>query len=104
MPVSSILLGLTLAILVVPFVAEPFLRRPGQGRKLKTASAPMGEAATKEAALVALRDLDFDFHTGKITDADYAPLRQELLGAAAQAAQQESGRTGAGRAGPADIA
>jgi hypothetical protein len=104
MSVSSILLGLTLLILVVPFVAEPFLRRPGQGRKLKTASAPIGEAVTKEAALLALRDLDFDFHTGKITEVDYAPLRQQLLGVAAQAAQQERGRTGAGRAGPADIA
>ncbi len=98
MPISSILLGLTLAILVVPFVAEPFLRREGQGRNPRTASAPMGEAVTKEAALVALRDLDFDFHTGKITEADYAPLRQQLLGAAAQAAQQASARQSAQRA------
>ncbi len=87
MPISSLLLGLTLALVVLPFVLKPFLRRT----RLSPASADVAAhpAVTKEAALVALRDLDFDYQTGKVVATDYAPLRRQLLSAAAEAAQRE---------------
>ncbi len=87
MPISSLLLGLTLALVVLPIVLEPFLRRAR--RRPASAGAAARPALTKVAALVALRDLDFDYQTGKVIEADYAPLRQQLLVAAADAAQRE---------------
>lgn len=92
MPPSSILLGLTLLVLVVPFIAEPLLRSGRKPRRrLAAAGGRAGEAPVmaKDAALVAVRDLDFDFQTGKVAEADYRPLRQQLLMAAAEAAQRE---------------
>ncbi len=87
MPIGSILLGLALAILVLPFVISPFMQ--GNRRKQETQAeqdhpAPVLE---KRDALIALRDLDFDFRTGKITEEDYTPLRQRLMAEAAQALQ-----------------
>ncbi len=87
MPPGSYLLGLALLIVVAPFVAEPLLRR---GRARARPAAAAEPALTKDAALAAVRDLDFDFRTGKITEADYAPLRQQLLAAAAQAAAAQA--------------
>jgi rRNA maturation endonuclease Nob1 len=84
MPISSILLGVALLVLVVPFVIDPFIKNNRRKRaSKKNASAQL----SKHDALVALRDLDFDFQTGKITQEDYEPLRQQLLIAAAQAEQ-----------------
>ncbi|MBI3361495.1 MAG: zinc ribbon domain-containing protein [Chloroflexi bacterium] len=87
MPISSILVGLALAILVVPFVAGPLIeRRKDEGRRRKDEGRGEVEAA-QQNALIALRDLDFDFRTGKIVEEDYTPLRQQLLVKAAEAAQ-----------------
>ena len=84
MPISSILLGLALVVLVVPFVIDPFIKNNRRKRALQKNTSTQ---LSKHDALVALRDLDFDFQTGKITLEDYAPLRQQLLIAAAQAEQ-----------------
>ena len=51
MPISSLLLGLTLAVLVLPFVLEPFVRH--NRSKAVPVSAGDSSALTKEAALVA---------------------------------------------------
>jgi len=84
MSLSSILLGLALVVLVVPFVIDPILKNKRRKRASKKNSSTQ---LSKHEALLALRDLDFDFQTGKITPDDYAPLRQQLLIAAAQAEQ-----------------
>jgi hypothetical protein len=97
MSTISILLGLALAIAVLFFILEPFIQR-----RPSLAVAADLSLQSKEAALVAVRDLDFDFQTGKVTDADYQPLRQQLLLTAAEAAQHErSSRAGAQR--PTDL-
>jgi hypothetical protein len=88
-PIPSLLLGLALLVVVLPFVAEPILRPRRAAQKLQAAASAAADTPSKDAALVALRDLDFDFSTGKVTEADYAPLRQQLLAAAAQAVQKE---------------
>lgn len=89
MPIGSILLGLAMAILVVPFVARPFVK---DGQRKHTSPDGRGGPTpelTKHDALVALRDVDFDFRTGKILAEDYTPLRARLLAEAAQAQQAE---------------
>lgn len=90
MSTASIFLGLALALVVLPFVVEPFWRRGRGSRRLARTALADTAGASKDAALVAVRDLDFDFQTGKVTEADYQPLRQQLLLAAAQAASAEA--------------
>ena len=93
MPISSILIGLALAILVVPFVAGPFVKDGRRKHKSPDERGGPVPELSKHDALVALRDLDFDYGTGKIVEEDYAPLRQRLLIQAAEAVQAvEAGR------------
>lgn len=84
MPISSILLGLALVVLVVPFVIDPLLKNK---RRKRASQKDTPAYLSKHDALMALRDLDFDFQMGKVAPDDYAPLRQQLLIAAAQAEQ-----------------
>ncbi len=87
MPLSSILVGLAMALVVVPFVAGPLLKASDRRRLSQATEAAAPPAAAKQQALAALRELDFDYRTGKVGEEDYAPLRQRLLVEAAQAAQ-----------------
>ena len=86
MPLSSILVGLAMALAVVPFVAGPLMKKSDRRRAPAKEEAAPPEAA-KQQALRALRDLDFDFRTGKVTQEDYLPLRQRLLVQAAAAVE-----------------
>jgi hypothetical protein len=77
----------TLAVLAVLYVARPFLREPdARADRL----AELDELERRRLALVeerdravdALRELEFDHRTGKISDADYrglvGPLRRRV--------------------------
>ncbi len=87
MPIGSILLGLALAILVLPFVISPFMKVNQRKPETQAEQDHPAPVLAKRDALIALRDLDFDFHTGKIAEEDYTPLRQRLVTEAAQALQ-----------------
>jgi len=87
MPIGSILLGLALVVVVAPFVAGPFLKNGQRQKKLPESWQEESSGLTKQSALAALRDLDFDFRTGKVAEEDYLPLRQRLLVQAAEAVQ-----------------
>lgn len=77
MDAVSIIVAIGLAFLVGAFIARPWLARdPGQLRSITPATEL---AAEREAVLLALRELDFDHLTGKITDDDYAPQRADLV-------------------------
>jgi hypothetical protein len=81
-------LGVVLAVACVVVVALPFLRRPG----LSASEDRLGEpdalerrrlelAEERDRALAALKELEFDHRTGKISDEDYraqvGPLRRQ---------------------------
>ncbi len=87
MSIGSILLGLALAVLVVPFVAEPLIKNRQRQKAALENSQDDSPDTAKQSALAALRDLDFDFRTGKVAEEDYTPLRQQLMAEAAQAVQ-----------------
>ena len=85
-------LGVVLAIVAVLIVALPFLRRPG----LSAAEDRLGEpdelerrrlelAEERDRALAALKELEFDHRTGKISDEDYRELVGPLRRRAAEA-------------------
>ena len=90
MTTVALVLAAILAVAAVLFVARPFLREPdARNDEL----APPGEAQLerlrlveeRDRALAALKELEFDHRTGKISDEDYARLVGPLRGEAAEA-------------------
>jgi hypothetical protein len=86
----ALVLGAILAVAAVVAVARPFLREPAP------ASDDLGElgeldrrrltlAEERDRALYALKELEFDHRTGKISDDDYRQLVGPLRRAAAEA-------------------
>jgi hypothetical protein len=85
-------LGVLLAVACVVVVALPFLRRPG----IPAAEDRLGEpdalerrrlelAEERDRALAALKELEFDHRTGKVSDEDYRALVGPLRRRAAEA-------------------
>jgi hypothetical protein len=86
----ALILGGVLAVLAVLFVARPFLREPtpasdrlGEPEQLERRRLELVEE--RDRALAALKELEFDHRTGKVTDEDYraqvGPLRRHAADA-----------------------
>ena len=76
---AALVLAAVVAVTAVIVVAVPFLREPApasdrlQGpRGDETHSLELAEE--RDRALAALKELEFDHRTGKLTDADYGEL------------------------------
>jgi len=78
-------LAAAFAVCAVVFVARPFLREPAPASDRLDELAPservrLSLAEERDRALLALRDLEFDHRTGKVSDDDYraevGPLRR----------------------------
>jgi hypothetical protein len=74
-----------LAVVAVVFVARPFLREPAPASDRLDELAPearrrLALAEERDRALAALKELEFDHRTGKVSDDDYraqvGPLRR----------------------------
>jgi hypothetical protein len=94
--VAALALGALLAVAAVVFVARPLLRPPPSGGD--ALASPDREAEERlrlleerDRALAALKELELDHRTGKISDEDYralvGPLRREV-GAALRALER----------------
>ena len=93
-----------LAVVIVVFVARPFLRDPAPASDRLDELAPEAQqrlalAEERDRALAALKELEFDHRTGKISDEDYraqvGPLRRQAaqaLRALEQGEQDERDR------------
>jgi hypothetical protein len=86
MDVPALILAVLLALVCVLFVARPFLREPAPEDDTLAQLSPRERervrlAEERDRALAALKELEFDHRTGKISDADYrelvAPLRRQ---------------------------
>ena len=70
-------LGALLAVACVLLVAAPFLREP---RPAEAERERIALAEERDRALAALKELEFDHRTGKVSDDDYraqvVPLRR----------------------------
>ena len=87
-----LLLGALLAAAAAVVVALPFLRRPGlspEDDRLDQPSATeerrLELAEERDRALAALKELEFDHRTGKVSDEDYRELVGPLRRRAAEA-------------------
>jgi hypothetical protein len=84
---AALVLGALLAVAAVWFVARPFLRHAAADDDRVSEPEP-GRLALEEErdrALAALKELEFDHRTGKVSDEDYRSLVGELRRAAADA-------------------
>lgn len=70
--VLALVAGTVLAVGALAFVLYP-LFVPGDERAPR---APSSAAAAGESAIVALREIEFDRATGKLSDVDYAELKR----------------------------
>jgi hypothetical protein len=81
MTAAALAIGALLACACVLFVALPFLREPDPAEDRLDAPGALEKRALelaeqKDRALSALKELEFDHRTGKISDEDY----RELIG------------------------
>jgi hypothetical protein len=89
---AGLIAAAVLAVLAVLFVARPFLREPAPASDLLD---ELGELQRRrlelieerDRALAALKELEFDHRTGKITDEDYRAVVGPLRRRAAEALQ-----------------
>ena len=88
----ALVLGALLAVACVLYVARPFLREPVAG---PDALPELDELERRRLALIeerdravdALREVEFDHRTGKLSDEDYRALVGPLRRRAAEAAR-----------------
>lgn len=93
-----LVLAAVLAVAAVVFVARPFLREPAPADdRLDDAGVlerrQLALAEERDRALAALKELEFDHRTGKITDEDYRELVGPLRRRAADALRALEPRT-----------
>ena len=82
---AALVLGALLAVVAVAFVARPLLRE-GPDEPLEAPEPRHLELAEeRDRALGALKELEFDHRTGKVSDEDYRSMVGELRRAAADA-------------------
>jgi RNase P subunit RPR2 len=87
MNITAILIGLGMLGVSIPFVIRPFQQKPTKNVKKSKTHVQFEEG--RVATLSALRDLDFDYKSGKVIDEDYVPARAQLLAEAARYIQQQ---------------
>lgn len=86
----ALVVGAVLAAVCVVLVALPFLREPHAREDRLTPPDELEQrrlelAEERDRSLAALKELEFDHRTGKISDADYRELVGPLRQRAAQA-------------------
>jgi cytochrome c-type biogenesis protein CcmI len=105
----ALVLGALLTVLCVLFVARPLLRSGKD--EVSSAAGPAEDARVRlyerrDRALAALKELEFDHRTGKVSDEDYGalvgPLRREAAEAlkaleSEQREEREEARVDVGR-------
>lgn len=80
----ALILGTLLAVGALAYVLFPLLAGPATVVRRRGAAADASRAPEHEA-LVALREIEFDRATGKLSDADYDELKARYTGRALEA-------------------
>ena len=99
MSVAGLMVLIALSLGILTFVAWPLITQSPESSKSQLISVNQIEAkggkqqlsvlqSTYEQTLVTVRDLDFDFQTGKLADEDYRQQRAVLMVTAADMLRQ----------------
>jgi hypothetical protein len=102
--VIALLLGALLAVACVVVVALPYLREPETADDTLDSPGELEQrqlelAEAKDRALAALKELELDHRTGKVSDEDYRTLVGPLRREAADALRALEPRASEARAG-----
>jgi len=89
MTTVALVLGAVLAVAAVLFVSRPFLREPSARTDVLAEPDELERrrlelAEERDRALAALKELEFDHRSGKLSDEDYAELVGPLRRRAAE--------------------
>ena len=100
---TAVVVGAVLAVAAVVLVALPFLREPVSSDdrldvRTEEQARRLALIEERDRALAALKELEFDHRTGKLSDADYRELVGPLRRSAAAALRALDGRKGYGPA------
>lgn len=85
---GAIFVGIAILVVTIPYVINPLVNERKK-RPVNIPSLKKGEKDGQKQALEAIRTLDFDFHTGKVTHEDYEALRAQLVLEAAEYLQRK---------------
>ena len=85
----ALVLGAVIAVVAVVFVARPFLREPAPANERLDEPGELERrrldlVEERDRALAALKELEFDHRTGKVSDEDYRALVGPLRRRAAE--------------------
>ncbi|MGE0354606.1 MAG: zinc ribbon domain-containing protein [Gemmatimonadales bacterium] len=95
--IAEIIAALILGGIALGMVLEPLVRRtPGAASALDDLIEP--EETPKGQAIAALREIEFDRETGKLSDVDYDTLKSRYTARALEAMRAEEGVAAAGGA------
>ena len=72
--IIALIVGTALAIGALTFVLYPLFFEPQPARSV---AGRRSEALSDDVAIAALREIEFDRATGKLSDADYAQLKEQ---------------------------
>ena len=89
---TALILGTLIALLAVAFVLMPLFRDDNAASLARPRSEPPADDSPGDA-VVALREIEFDRATGKLSDADYNALKARYTGeaiAAMRTAERDS--------------
>lgn len=78
----ALAIGTLLAVGALAYVLFPLLFGTAAPRQVRIASSAGGARAPESEAVAALREIEFDRVTGKLSDADYAELKTRYTGQA----------------------
>lgn len=78
----ALLVGTALALVALAYVLYPLLRE-GDGQGVRDQSSPQRAGSAQMSAVAALREVEFDYATGKLSDGDYRALKTSFMGDAA---------------------
>jgi hypothetical protein len=100
MTAVALALAAVLAVLAVAFVARPFLKEPEPASDRLDELSDLERrrlelAEERDRALAALKELEFDHRTGKVSDNDYRELVGPLRRRAAETLRALEPRAGA---------
>lgn len=99
----ALVIGTLLAVGALAYVLYPLLVGPAPVRRLAPASKRTAKSVEQEA-IVALREIEFDRVTGKLSDADYAELKTRYTARALQAMRANAAADNVAGAGATDDA
>jgi hypothetical protein len=90
---SSIVLALVFSACVAFFLVAPYFDPAFAGSShYSQTGSPLSLLDSKERALRALKDLEFDRSMGKVSDEEFARAKQELLQEVAAILEEARGR------------